>query len=147
MQLLDLGTINIDSAYILAGANQFPAKSGPQPHTRRDLVMIAALLFHPDIGLILFDTGSCEDLAASWGDEALEIGPITRDKATQGLPEAIKATGAGTIEDIRVVVLSHLHCDHAGGLEHFFRTGESILSDPRVTRADRCPSRYRNMVP
>lgn len=125
MQLLDLGTINLDSAYILAGANQFPANSDPQRHTRRDLVMIAALLFHPDIGLILFDTGSCEDLAASWSDEALELGPITRDKA-QRLPEAIEATGAGSIEDIRVVVLSHLHCDHAGGLEHFFGTGQSI---------------------
>ena len=87
--------------------------------------MIAALLHHPDIGLVLFDTGACEDVATSWGDEAMELGPITRDKATQGLAEAIKATGAGTIKDIRAVVMSHLHCDHAGGLEHFFGTGQS----------------------
>jgi len=89
---LDLGTISLDAANVLAGANQFPAKSAPQPHVRRELIMIAALLYHPDIGLILFDTGSCEDVAASWGDEATELGPITRDKATQGLAEAIKAT-------------------------------------------------------
>jgi glyoxylase-like metal-dependent hydrolase (beta-lactamase superfamily II) len=88
--------------------------------------MISALLYHPDIGLVLFDTGPCEGVAASWGDEVMELGPITRDKATQGLAEAIKATEAGTIKDIRAVVMSHLHCDHAGGLECFFGTGQLI---------------------
>lgn len=86
--------------------------------------MIVALLYHPDIGLILFDTGPCGDLAASWGDEAMKFGPITRDKATQGLAKAIKATGAGEIGDVKTVILSHMHCNHAGGLEHFLDTGQ-----------------------
>jgi glyoxylase-like metal-dependent hydrolase (beta-lactamase superfamily II) len=86
--------------------------------------MIAALVHHPDMGLILFDTGSCEDAAASWGKYALECNPRDWVKEIHGLPAAIKATGAGEIKDVKAVVMSHLHCDHAGGLEHFLGTGE-----------------------
>ncbi|KAJ4162853.1 hypothetical protein NW754_014271 [Fusarium falciforme] len=81
--------------------------------------MIAALVYHPDVGLILFDAGSCEDAIASWGQQALECTPRIWDKQIHGLPEAIKATGAGDISDVKAVVMSHLHQDHAGGLEHF----------------------------
>ena len=86
--------------------------------------MIAALVYHADIGLILFDSGSCEDVIKSWGNESLECTPRIWSKEKNSLPAAIMATGAGTIHDIKAVVLSHLHLDHAGGLEHFFGTGE-----------------------
>ncbi|KAJ8097117.1 metallo-beta-lactamase superfamily protein [Lipomyces tetrasporus] len=124
--LLNLGIIDLDAANVLAGANQFPVGLPPQPHERRDLIMIAALVYHPDVGLVLFDTGSCEDVIKSWGAKALECGPRIWDKSVHGLPEAIKATGAGNITDVKAVVLSHLHSDHAGGLEHFFGTDVEI---------------------
>ncbi|KAH8202514.1 hypothetical protein TruAng_003322 [Truncatella angustata] len=118
--------LDIDAASVLAGANQFPASLPPQQHERRELIMIAALLYHPDIGLMLFDTGSCEDVIDSWGAKSLECCPRIWSKSHHGLPEAIKATGAGDISDIKAIVLSHLHQDHAGGLEHFFDTDVEI---------------------
>jgi glyoxylase-like metal-dependent hydrolase (beta-lactamase superfamily II) len=90
--------------------------------------MIAALVYHPDVGLMLFDTGSCEDVITSWGAEAMDCCPRIWDKSIHGLPEAITATGAGNITDVKVIVLSHLHRDHAGGLEHFLDTGQYIMS-------------------
>lgn len=115
----------MDAANLLAGANQFPAHLPPQPHTRRELIMISLLLYYPGFGLILFDTGSAEDVIASWGQKAVECQPRIWSKEKNGLPEAIKATGAGTIKDVKMIVMSHLHCDHAGGLEHFMDTGKS----------------------
>jgi glyoxylase-like metal-dependent hydrolase (beta-lactamase superfamily II) len=86
--------------------------------------MISVLLFYPEIGLILFDVGSSEDIIKNWDPAYTECTPRIWDKAVHGLPEAIKATGAGEIQDVKKVVLSHLHLDHAGGLEHFFDTGK-----------------------
>ena len=104
----------------------FPPSEINPKRDRRMLVMIAGLIYHPDVGLILFDCGSCEDVIANWNPKIVECTPRTWEKGTHGLPEAIAATGAGTIKDVKAVVLSHLHHDHAGGMEHFIDTGEIL---------------------
>ncbi|KAL5332599.1 beta-lactamase-like protein [Aspergillus crustosus] len=131
--LLNLGHLDIDSAVVLSGANIFAAHQPPQQHERRDLIMIAALLYHPDVGLILFDAGSGEDAIKSWGREALEYTPRTWTKQMHGLPEAIRATGAGEISDIKAIVMSHLHQDHAGGLEHFLDSDATVTGIEKGT--------------
>ena len=87
--------------------------------------MIAVLIYHPSEGLILYDTGSCEDVITSWGTQWLECTPRKWDKEKNSLPAAIKATG-NDIKDVKAVVVSHLHLDHAGGLEHFFGTDVEV---------------------
>ncbi|KAJ5698168.1 hypothetical protein N7462_000173 [Penicillium macrosclerotiorum] len=42
MHFLNLGTLNVDEG--------------------RDLMLIAGLIYHPDIGLILFECGAAEDV-------------------------------------------------------------------------------------
>lgn len=126
--MLDLGILDIDASYVLSGANVPLHGAEPQTHETRPCLMIAGLLYHPDVGLILFDTGSREDVIKSWDKEFLECAPRAWDKDIHSLPAAIKATGAGEIGDVKAVILSHLHLDHAGGLEHFFGTGSYIAS-------------------
>ncbi|KAH8435273.1 N-acyl homoserine lactonase family protein [Aspergillus melleus] len=124
--LLDLGILDIDASYVLSGANVPRSGRSSQIHEGRPCLMIAALLYHPNAGLILFDTGSCEDIIQSWDREFLECAPRVWVKGVHSLPAAIKATGAGEITDVKAVVMSHLHLDHAGGLEHFFGTDVEV---------------------
>jgi glyoxylase-like metal-dependent hydrolase (beta-lactamase superfamily II) len=124
-----LGGLSTDAAGILSGANTFPYGMPPQSHERRDLIMISVLIFHPSVGLILFDVGSSEDIISNWDSRTLECLPRGWEKDIHGLPAAIRATGAGDIKDVKVVVMSHLHMDHAGGLENFFDTGRCPQSD------------------
>lgn len=88
--------------------------------------MIALLVYHPQEGLFLFDCGSCEDVIKNWNPRSVECSPRIWVKEEHGLPAAIRATG-NDIRDVKAVVLSHLHMDHAGGLEHFMNTGRIPL--------------------
>ncbi|KAL3486079.1 beta-lactamase-like protein [Aspergillus germanicus] len=125
MHLLNLGTLNVDDAWLLLGANG-SSVSNPNPASkRRDLMLIAGLIDHPEMGLILFETGSAEDVTRQWGPEAVDLFPRTRYEKHHRLPDAISAAGYD-IKDVKAVIMGHLHLDHAGGLEHFRGTGVPI---------------------
>ncbi|RAQ93887.1 metallo-beta-lactamase superfamily protein [Stemphylium lycopersici] len=98
-ELLDLGYIDLPEPFLLRYASS---------NATRELVFVAALIEHPSTGLILFDTGS------SRADKHLQ----KTYQPSQELDAAISATG-NSIEDVRVVIISHMHADHAGGLDHF----------------------------
>lgn len=77
------------------------------------------LIEHPK-GLVLFDTGCnpkiIQDPVAYWGDFARGL-PITWNQ-DQTLDKQIKGVGYKP-SDVKYVVLSHAHLDHAGGLTYF----------------------------
>lgn len=84
----------------------------------------AALIEHPRHGLVVWDTGINEAVAdpergdAYWGPglrAAFGTHAFTRDHCIDRQLEKIGARPA----DVRYVVYSHLHLDHAGGMSYF----------------------------
>jgi glyoxylase-like metal-dependent hydrolase (beta-lactamase superfamily II) len=118
LQLLDLGSIEYDEGFPLAGAGVSLA-SDPNPASpRRKVAIIAAVIEHPKVGPVLFDTGAAPNFKELWPPIVQELFAITRYEEENRLDVALQAAGYG-LDDIKAIVLSHLHLDHAGGLEVF----------------------------
>lgn len=91
---------------------------------------VALLIQHPTLGNILYDTGNCEDFSKVYTPEMLHDYPITE---MVNIKQALAAKGL-TPEDIDLIILSHLHFDHAGGLKHF--VGTKAIQKVMVSEAD-----------
>lgn len=115
---LDLGNLEYDEGFPLAGAGA-STRSEPEPRSpRRRVAIIGSLIVHPTAGPILFDTGAAPNASELWAPPLLELFHIVHYGDENRLDAAVGAAGIG-LEDVRAVVLSHLHLDHAGGLEFF----------------------------
>ncbi|KIW82076.1 hypothetical protein AYO21_04220 [Fonsecaea monophora] len=125
MHFLELGVLQADEGWLLRGGNTSTTSNKNPENKRRDLIVLAALIEYPGVGLILFETGCAEDLQIAWPAPLTDVFPRTVYEEKHKLPAAIKATG-NDIKDVKAVVIGHLHLDHAGGLEHFLDTDVPI---------------------
>jgi len=115
---LDLGNIEYDEGFPLAGAG-VSTLSEPSPASpRRKVAIIGALIDHPKIGPVLYDTGAAPNAKELWPPVVFELFAITHYGDENRLDTVVGAAGYG-LDDIKAVVLSHLHLDHGGGLEFF----------------------------
>lgn len=76
------------------------------------------LVDHPHEGLILWETGSGKDYPEVWGPIVSDLFSRVRYEPKHELRAAVEATGH-KLEDIKKVIIGHLHIDHAGGLDEF----------------------------
>lgn len=118
LHLLDLGRLEYDEGAPLVAAGVSTASDPSPTSPRRTVALIAALIDHPKVGPILFDTGAASDYKELWPPLVQELFAITRYEPEHQLEAAIQAAGYA-LDDINAIVLSHLHLDHAGGLECF----------------------------
>lgn len=107
--------------------------------TKDEAVMVkspaaAILIQHPTLGNILYDTGNCARFQKVYTEAMLHDYPITR---LVTIREALAEKGL-TPADIDLLIISHLHFDHAGGMEDFVGTkaiGQVIVSEPDLKNA------------
>lgn len=91
-----------------------------------DVPIVAFALEHPTAGLVLVDTGFDHSIAQGPADErSRNLGPLGRLMARgvvmrpeQTVAAQLRAAGADPAE-VRLVVMTHLHFDHASALRDF----------------------------
>ena len=88
------------------------------------LPIVAFLVEHPTAGPIVIDTGLSptfvEDAKRDIGRlmAAVGVAKTFKTDASQTVPEQLRARGVDPA-DVRLVVLTHLHFDHASGISQF----------------------------
>jgi glyoxylase-like metal-dependent hydrolase (beta-lactamase superfamily II) len=135
--ILHHGWISSDRAYFYT--LEHPA-SKSNPHPRSSLLPVptySVLIQHPDIGNILMDTGPNKNdfngkrLSPEFWDQ-MELVPSEPEGDTSVTGRLAKL--GLTADDIDLLILSHCHWDHMGGISEFAGTkaGQSVW----VGRAD-----------
>lgn len=118
LHLLDLGNIEYDEGFPLAGAGVSTLSQPSPPAARRKVAIVGALIEHPKIGPILYDTGAAPNARELWPPPVFELFAITHYGNENRLDTLLGEAGY-SLRDVKAIVLSHLHLDHAGGLEFF----------------------------
>ncbi|KAH9826756.1 N-acyl homoserine lactonase [Teratosphaeria destructans] len=120
MWLLDVGWLEADEAFVVRGGNTSLKSTAGQSfvNKRRQLPMYCVLIDHPIEGVILWETGAGKDYPTIWGPQLSDVFARVRYEPEHELEAAINATGH-KLEDVKKIIIGHLHLDHAGGLDIF----------------------------
>lgn len=118
--LLEVGWLECDEGFVVRGGNlSLKSTEGRSfVNKRRELPLYCVLIEHPHEGLILWETGCGKDYPEVWGPAMSDVFARIRYEPQHELAAAIEATG-NRIEDVRKIIIGHLHADHAGGLDEF----------------------------
>jgi N-acyl homoserine lactone hydrolase len=137
LHVLDLGRLRLDKNFMVANTTVATART-PNPRGQLiDIPVSAYYIEHPD-GNVLFDTGCHPDWSGANGrwpaDGLQELFPHIGGEECM-LPARLDMMGIGP-DDVDYVVLSHLHCDHAGCVE-YFRKSRIIVHEDEFSGAFR----------
>jgi N-acyl homoserine lactone hydrolase len=132
LYVLDTGTMKMDKNYMVAMHNSASIDNPNPPAEFIEFPVYAVLIDHPD-GKILFDTGCNPEgmgKEGRWPEGVQKLFPAFQDESCYLINrlEQLKVRP----EDIKYVVASHLHLDHAGCLE-LFTNATIIVHDHELT--------------
>lgn len=131
LYVLENGNMVCDKRYQIAGFN-YGTASNRNPLTQFvDIPIHAFLIDHPE-GLVLFDTGcNPKGMTERWPEYIKDISPYEVNEESLLVNRLAQLNFKP--EDIKYVVMSHLHADHEGNLE-LFTNSEIFVNDEDFTR-------------
>ena len=121
ISVLYLGRIECFKYHLVACEDRKEVIRSPVP---------AILIEHPVLGRILYDTGNSPLYASAYPDSVKEIYPISEFISIE---TALREKGL-TPADIDMLIISHLHFDHAGGMQYF--KGTKAIKNVIVSEAE-----------
>ena len=144
LYVLDTGTMKMDKNYMIAMHNPASIEAPNQPNEFVEFPIYAVLIDHPG-GKILFDTGCNPDgmgEEGSWPEGVQKLFPAFASEECYLINrlEQLKVRP----EDIKYVVASHLHLDHAGCLD-LFTNAEIIVHDAELANVMKTFAMTRDM--
>lgn len=118
--VLEVGWLECDEAFVVRGGNTSlkSTQDSAFVNKRRELPMYCVLIEHSHEGLLLWETGCGKDYPEVWGPAVSDVFSRVRYEEKHELKAAIEATG-NKLEDVKKIIIGHLHLDHAGGLDMF----------------------------
>jgi glyoxylase-like metal-dependent hydrolase (beta-lactamase superfamily II) len=130
MHILDLGRMYVDESAFVAGIRGGTLRD-PNPVARWIEFPVTATLVETGDGYVLYDTG-CNIRESVIPDDEDTPSPFVSGEDVI-LPTRLKDMGVDPSE-VKRVVLSHLHCDHAGYL-YLFKNAEIIVAENEFANA------------
>jgi glyoxylase-like metal-dependent hydrolase (beta-lactamase superfamily II) len=132
--ILDNGYLELDKNQMVAGATLGTADNKNVPSEWIQIPVYSVLIDNPERGWILYDTGCHPDgMKGRWSPSSLKVAPHFCSE-DQLLVNQLKKLGLSPA-DIGTVVLSHMHCDHAGGLYLFSDTADVYVNKTDLMNA------------
>lgn len=125
LHVLNLGRLDCKKYHLIQCSNEQEEIFSP---------ISALLIQHPTLGNILYDTGNSPLYDEEYSDEILRTYPIG---SFISIETALSEHGL-TVNDIDMIIMSHLHFDHAGGLCYFKGTKANknvIVSEAELKNA------------
>ena len=129
VHLLDRGRIHADLNFALDGT-AVATHDDRNPDLEYAEFAVWNLLIDGPEATVLWDTGSHPAAADGHWPAPLYRAFAHPDAADRDLETALGEVGYG-VDDVDVVVQSHLHLDHAGGLHHFEGTDVPVYAHRR----------------
>lgn len=119
--ILDLGKMRCDNNLVVSGSIYATRSCPHRPNQMIDMPIDSILIDVPHYGKILYDLG-CDPkgMTEHWPESIKELSPYEQT-SSQTLEYQLALLGL-TPGDIRTVILSHMHVDHAGYLYLFPHT-------------------------
>lgn len=79
---------------------------------------LCVLIWHDELGWIMYDTGIANDWREDWNETMLSLYDL---KQHTNIEQALAQFGL-TAADINILIISHMHYDHAGNIRMFCNT-------------------------
>lgn len=131
LYVLDGGCMYLDESALVAGIHG-GSSGNPNPPAQWVDIPVNSFLVETDDGYLMYDTGCNVAEAPPPGADVPSPYVYAPGQTT---PERLDQLGVRP-EEVKYVIMSHLHCDHAGYL-HLFKNAEVFVSDVEFTQAMR----------
>ena len=115
--ILHLGNAWVESNYFIAHNTAGTSDNPNAPHQAIDTPHVGVLVDHPEVGWVLYDTGTQANWEEEWTVAQKSFARVIKPESTN-MEYQLGLVGVKP-EDIKYVIMSHLHQDHTGNMKLF----------------------------